>query len=207
MVAAAAVTEWIRMTGWDRLRVIAVSASTVVTALVNVLSNRGGRTSLACRPGDVAPDFGLAGSDGRSYRLADFRGREAVVLAWFPKAFTLGCTAECESLASSANALEAYAVQCFGISVDTPEANRRFADAMRLPYPLLSDPGGHVARAYGVFGPAGFASRTTFYIGTDGRILDVDRNVNAPAHGARVAARLAQLGVPKRPFRTSGAPR
>jgi peroxiredoxin Q/BCP len=195
------------MTGWDRLRVIAVSAGTIVTAVVNVLAGRGGRTTLSCSRGDVAPDFELAGSDGRSYRLANFRGREAVVLAWFPKAFTLGCTAECESLASSANALEPYAVQCFGISVDTPEANRRFADAMHLPYPLLSDPGGHVARAYGVFGPAGFSSRTTFYIGADGRILDVDRDVNAPSHGPRVAARLAELAVPKRGFRTSGVPR
>jgi len=78
---------------------------------------------------------------------------------------------------------------------------------MHLPFPLLSDPGGEVARAYGVFGLAGFASRTTFYIGADGRILDVDRAVNAPAHGPQVAARLAQLAVPKRPLRTSGAPR
>ena len=148
------------MTGWDRLRVIAVSASTVVTGVANVLAGRGGHTTLSCGIGQDAPDFELMGSDGRSYRLSELRGREAVVLAWFPKAFTLGCTIECESLASSANALEAYAVQCFGISVDTLEANRRFAEAMHLPFPLLSDPGGEVARAYGVFGPSGFASRT-----------------------------------------------
>jgi peroxiredoxin Q/BCP len=195
------------MTGWDRLRVIAVSAGTLVTGVANVLTGRGGPSTESRGPGDVAPDFQLLGSDGRVYRLADYRGREAVVLAWFPKAFTLGCTAECESLASSSNALDAFAVQCFGISVDRPEANRRFADAMQLPFPLLSDPDGRVARAYGVFGPAGFASRTTFYVGLDGTILDVDRAVNAPSHGHRVAARLAELAVPKRPLGTSGAPR
>jgi len=74
------------------------------------------------------------------------------------------------------------------------ETNRRFAESLGVTYPILSDPTKEVARAYGVLAPSGFASRWTFYIGADGRILDIDKKVSPGSHGADVARRLTELG-------------
>jgi peroxiredoxin Q/BCP len=91
-------------------------------------------------------------------------------------------------------------VAYFAASTDTVETNRRFAESLGLDYPILSDPSRKVARAYGVVGPLlPWASRWTFYIGLDGRLLAVDRKVSARTAGEDVAARLAALGVRRRP--------
>ena len=79
-------------------------------------------------------------------------------------------------------------------SVDSPETNAQFAKSLGVDYPILSDPSKAVARAYGVLGPSGFASRSTFYIGADGTILDVDRKVSPSTHGGDIVARLGELG-------------
>jgi peroxiredoxin Q/BCP len=147
--------------------------------------------------GDVAPDFRLTGSDGSVHRLSDSRGREAVVLAWFPKAFTGGCTAQCEAMGRSGPAIKAFRARHYGISVDDADTSREFAEALNLGYPILSDPDGGVARAYGVLGSSGFPSRTTFFIGADGRILHIDRHVRPLSHGRDIAAKLADLQVPR----------
>jgi len=81
-------------------------------------------------------------------------------------------------------------VRYFGASVDSPETNARFAASIGVDYPILSDPEKTVARAYGVLGASGFASRWTFYIGDDGRILDIDRKVSAASHGRDVVAKV-----------------
>jgi peroxiredoxin Q/BCP len=83
----------------------------------------------------------------------------------------------------------------FAASVDTAEANTRFAASLGIGYPILSDPTKEVARAYGVLAPSGFASRWTFYIGADGRILDIDKKVSPASHGREVVARLNQRRV------------
>ena len=77
--------------------------------------------------------------------------------------------------------------------MDAAGANRRFAESMGLTYPILSDPDKEVARAYGVLAPSGYASRWTFYIGADGRILDIDTKVSAASHGSDVVAKLTDL--------------
>ena len=81
----------------------------------------------------------------------------------------------------------------FAASVDSAETNRRFAESLGLVFPVLSDPTKEVARAYGVLGSSGFASRWTFYIGADGRILDIDTKVSAASHGSDVVAKLTDL--------------
>ena len=87
----------------------------------------------------------------------------------------------------------------FTASVDTPETNKRFAESLEVDYPILSDPDKTVARSYGVLaGDRQYASRWTFYIGRDGKILYIDKQVNPAAHGADVVARLEALGIPKR---------
>ena len=77
--------------------------------------------------------------------------------------------------------------------MDTPETNAKFAASLGADYPILSDPTKETARAYGVLAPSGYASRWTFYIGPDGKILDVDKKVSAPTHGQAIAAKLTEL--------------
>jgi len=85
------------------------------------------------------------------------------------------------------------------VSVDDAETNRKFAESLEADFPLLSNPDGDVARAYGVVSPERqLPRRWTFYIGGDGRILYVDKEVNATTAGAQVVERLAALDVPKR---------
>ena len=87
----------------------------------------------------------------------------------------------------------------FAASVDAAEVNRKFAQSLGVDYPLLSDPTKAVATAYGVVDPdQPFASRWTFFIGTDGRIAYIDKHVTPATHGQAVAAKLAELGVPRR---------
>ena len=86
-------------------------------------------------------------------------------------------------------------VEYFAASTDSVETNTRFAASLGLDYPILSDPAKDTARAYGVLGVTGMASRWTFYIGADGRLLEIDRNVSAKTHGEDVVATLKRLGV------------
>ena len=81
----------------------------------------------------------------------------------------------------------------FGASVDAVDVNKRFAESLELGFPILSDPTKETARAYGVLAASGFASRWTFYIGADGRILDIDKKVSAASHGRDVVAKLTDL--------------
>ena len=84
-------------------------------------------------------------------------------------------------------------VRYFAASVDSADVNTRFAKSLGLSYPILSDATKEVARAYGVLAPSGYASRWTFYIGSDGRILDIDKKVSAASHGRDVVAKLTDL--------------
>jgi peroxiredoxin Q/BCP len=146
--------------------------------------------------GDKAPDFSLVGTDGKTYALKDFYGKKAVVLAWFPKAKTRGCTAECKSMRENGKAIKETGAAYFTASVDTPEYNKEFAEELQLDYPILSDPTSEVAKAYGVVhGERKLPERWTFYIGEDGKILAIDKEVKTASHGADIAARLKQLGV------------
>jgi len=90
-------------------------------------------------------------------------------------------------------------VTYFAASVDTAEDNRKFAESLELDYPILSDPGKGVARSYGVVqGDRAYATRWTFYIGKDGRILAIEKKVSTATAGRDMAAKLAELGIPKR---------
>ncbi len=85
----------------------------------------------------------------------------------------------------------------YAASCDAPDVNKKFAESLELDYPILSDPTKATARAYGVLTDGGYADRWTFIIGTDGKILDVMRNVSPKQHGKDLAAKLAELGVAK----------
>jgi thioredoxin-dependent peroxiredoxin len=146
--------------------------------------------------GDKAPAFELKGSDGKTYTLDQFKGKSAVVIAWFPKAFTGGCTKECKSLRANSEALHKLDVAYFTASVDTPEENKKFAESLDLDYPILSDPDKSVAKAYGVLMTARpLANRWTFYIDKDGIIKEIDKTVKPDNAGADVASKVKDLGL------------
>src|ERR1700704_1251275 len=151
--------------------------------------------------GDQAPNFKLQATDGKTYQLADFKGKEAVVLAWFPKAFTQGCTIECKSLAEHGDMIEKYNAKYFMISVDPLEGekgNIAFAkEHGGNKFPLLSDPTKDIANAYGVLNTErGFANRWTFYIDKTGKISAIDKDVakRLATSAEDMAATLKQLG-------------
>jgi len=149
--------------------------------------------------GDVAPDFALPASDGRTYTLSAFRRQQAVVLAWFPRAFTHGCTIECRSLAQHGGEIRRFQVTYFMISVDPLEKNTGFAAQEHADFPILSDPTRQVARAYGVLMPIiAIPKRWTFYIGVDGRIQAIDKRVRFATSAEDMVATLQQLRVPRR---------
>ena len=151
--------------------------------------------------GDTAPDFNLQASDGKTYKLSDFKGKKAVVVAWFPKAFTQGCTIECRSLAVNGEKLRAYQIAYFMASVDPVDGekgNKAFAESEKADFPLLGDPTKKTAEAYGVYNAErGVAMRWTFYIDKDGRIAAVDKAVKPLTSAEDVLAKLEELKVDK----------
>ncbi len=146
--------------------------------------------------GDKAPAFSLMGSDGKTYSLDQFKGKQAVVLNWFPKAFTGGCTAQCKSLGAHSATLKPLNVAYFTASVDTPELNKKFAEAYDLDYPVLSDPDKSVAKAYGVVhGMRMVPERWTFYIDKEGVIKEIDKKIQTKEAGSDVAKKIKELGL------------
>src|SRR5258708_1650122 len=145
--------------------------------------------------GDQAPDFSLQASDGKTYKLSDFKGKQALVVAWFPKAYTSGCTIECKSLAEHGDLIKKYNVAYFMASVDPVADNKGFGEMHKADFPLLSDPTKETATAYGVLSPRGVANRWTFYIGKDGRIQAIDKTINVATSAEDMAAKLGELNV------------
>ena len=155
-------------------------------------------SALALEVGQPAPAFSLQGSDGKTYALADFVGKRGFVLAWFPKAFTGGCTAELEDLRDNAAAIDAYDAAVFMVSLDPPQQNADFAKSVDAKQVLLSDVGGDIASAYGVGGLGGYAKRWTFYVDKEGVVRAIDTEVATDTAGADIARKLGELGFPKK---------
>ena len=154
-------------------------------------------STLALDVGDDAPDFSLQASDGKTYSLDQFKGKQAIVIAWYPMAFTRGCTIECKSLAQNGHLLKQFDVSYFMASVDSLEKNTAFAESTEANFPLLSDPSKKAAKAFDVLALYGIPKRHTIYISKEGKILLVDRKINAATSAEDIAANLDKLGVPK----------
>ena len=164
--------------------------------LATMLTMSGAIAAEELKVGDPAPDFTLKATDGKTYHLKDFMGKKAVVLAWFPKADTPGCTAECKSIHESATTLKDLDIAYFTISVDKPEDNMKFAEKYGFAFPVLSDPDKETARAYGVLMPSRpMANRWTFYIDKNGTIKEIDKKIAAAKAGTDIAAKVKTLGL------------
>jgi peroxiredoxin Q/BCP len=138
--------------------------------------------------GDMAPGFDLTDQQGRQHSLPDYRG-QWLVLYFYPKDDTPGCTKEACSLRDEFAAFRQLDVTVLGVSLDDTDSHAAFAKKYRLPFPLLSDTGGKVAKAYGSlggFGPIRYARRHTFIIDPDGRIARVWRKVNPAVHSSEL---------------------
>lgn len=143
----------------------------------------------------AAPEFELPDQHGVKHRLAGYRGNW-VVLYFYPRDATPGCTREACAFRDRLVRLRKLGARVLGVSLDGRERHLRFADRHQLSFPLLSDPGGEVARTYGAlwkFGPIRFARRRTFLIDPDGRIVRAYRGLRPQEHAARVLHDLQQL--------------
>lgn len=147
--------------------------------------------------GDPCPDFEMEATDGETYTLKDFKGERAFVIAWFPKAFTGGCTAQCKSYRDNGDRIAEFDVAYFTASVDPVEKNKAFAEELGLDYPILCDPDLKAAEAFGVLNSRKVASRITFYIDAEGNIAYIDTKVKAGEDGERAAERMAELDFAK----------
>jgi len=175
---------------------ISASAFRRITTVCTVILGMTASARAELKVGDKAPDFSLKGSDGKTYKLSDFAGKKAVVVAWFPKAFTGGCTAECKSLRASSEKLKPTGVAYFTASCDTPEENAKFAKSLDLDFPILCDPEKTTAKTYGVVheGRAN-PERWTFYIDKSGTIKEIDKKIRTTEAGADLASKIKSLGL------------
>lgn len=152
--------------------------------------------------GTAAPDFELEADDGRRLRLSDLRGRW-VVLFFYPKALTPGCTTEACGFRDAYREMQELGAEVLGVSHDPVARQRRFKEKHELSFPLLSDPEHRVTGAFGVYGLKKFMGRehmgihrTTFLIDPEGRIAKVWRKVKVKDHPAEVLEELrSRAGV------------
>jgi len=147
--------------------------------------------------GDVAPDFRLQATSGDFYQLSNYKGKQTVVLAWYPMANTSGCTIECKSLVEKGQLIRDYHVSYFMASVDPLDDNRDFAKKTKADFPMLSDPTKAAAKAYDVLNFVRMASRVTFYISKEGKILKIDEDINPETAAEDIARTLQELNIEK----------
>jgi thioredoxin-dependent peroxiredoxin len=147
--------------------------------------------------GQPAPDFKLASTEDRDISLADFKGKQAVVLYFYPRDDTPGCTAEACSFRDLRGLFNAHGAEILGVSTDTVKSHKKFQAKYHLTFPLLADPDHAVADQYGVWQQKKFMgrqymgiARTTFVIDKSGAIKAVFPNVKVEGHADRVLAAL-----------------
>lgn len=136
-------------------------------------------------PGARAPEFHALDQDGRDRRLADERGH-AVVLYFYPRDATPGCTREACSFRDVWSRFVEVGAQVLGVSTDDVASHAAFAREHRLPFPLLADPDGSITRLYGVGRTFGLASRVTYVIDRDGVIRRIFPDVDPGVHATEV---------------------
>ncbi len=125
----------------------------------------------ALKIGDKAPDFTLPDTDGKPVTLSKLLEKGPVILAFYPKAFTPGCTAQNQNFRDHIDEVSAKGAQVVGISVDDVETQRKFKEKYRLPFPLLSDHGGKVSEQYsGKMPLIGLSRRANIVVGEDGLV-------------------------------------
>lgn len=142
--------------------------------------------------GQEAPDFTAQAHDGTTIELGKLRG-EPVVLYFYPKDETPGCTAEAQAFRDDQPELEQLNARVIGVSLDSLDSHKAFADNHELNFPLVADPGGEIAAKYGVDTSRGVAARVTYVIDASGKIAKVYPKVQVQGHADEVLAVLQSL--------------
>ena len=147
---------------------------------------------MTLKKGDAAPDFSGFDQDGKFRQLEDYKGKKLVIF-FYPKANTPGCTAEACDLRDNFERFNAANYELLGVSADSAKAQAKFRDRYKFPFPLLADEDKSVIEAFGVWGPKKFMGRTynginrvTFVIDEHGNIQDVISEVKTKAHAAQI---------------------
>jgi len=147
---------------------------------------------ITLKKGDKAPNFSAKDQDGNTHTLADYKGKKLVVF-FYPKANTPGCTAEACDLRDNYNRFQANNYALLGVSADSAKAQSSFRNKFDFPFPLLADEDKSVIEAFGVWGPKKFMgkeydgiNRTTFVIDENGSIEEVISDVKTKAHAAQI---------------------
>ena len=142
--------------------------------------------------GDKAPEFSVSNQHGETVSLKDFKGKK-VVLFFYPKASTPGCTAEACNLRDNYGSFQSKGYEIIGVSADSEKRQLNFSNKQELPYSLLADENKDVIMAYGVWGPKKFMGReydgihrTTFVIDENGLISEVITKVKTKDHTAQI---------------------
>ncbi len=148
--------------------------------------------------GEQAPPFEASASNGRKVRLSDFLGQKNLVLYFYPRDFTRVCTAEVCGFRDMYEDLLSKDTEVIGVSLDSDESHQRFAEAHRVPFPLIADHDKALAKSYGAVGTLrgilGLAKRVTFVIDKEGKIAGVfEGELSAETHLNGVRETLARL--------------
>ena len=149
--------------------------------------------------GKKAPDFTLPDQDGKSVSLRDLTRRGEVVLYFYPKDMTSGCTTEACSFRDKLELIQAAGAQIVGVSADSPASHKKFIEKNGLTFPLLSDSGNQVTKAYGVYKRKSLygrefmgIERSTFIIGRNGTVRRIFTKVKVNGHAEQVLAALTE---------------
>jgi len=146
------------------------------------------------KAGNQAPDFEGPTSDGSRLGLKDFAGKKNVVLYFYPKDDTPGCTREACSFRDNLKPIRDMGAEIVGVSLDSIQSHDRFAKKYELPFPLISDKDKRIATAYGVLKDLGLSTnRVTFIIDKKGKVTKVFPKVDVSTHTEEVVAALKEL--------------
>jgi|SRR5579863_493476 len=132
--------------------------------------------------GSPAPDFSLQDQDGKTHHRSDYLGKKDIILYFYPKDDTPGCTKEACSFRNDLDKFRSIDVEILGVSTDDITSHKAFAQKYRLNFPLLADPGKQVVQTYRALSDKGYAKRITYLIDKQGIIRRIFPNVGIESH-------------------------
>jgi len=166
----------------------------MAVTLMSGLSAGMSQTPAMPKVGGSAPLFTGQDQDGKTVKLADLVGKKIVLLYFYPKDFTSGCTKEACGFRDRMSELQKDNVEIIGVSFDFAESHQKFIAQYNLNFRLLADPYGTIVNAYGVrWGNRNLARRVSFLIGLDGKIVHITDAMNPEVHFSEMQAAIAGL--------------
>jgi len=154
---------------------------------------------LTLKEGDKAPDFSLESQDGKAVRLSDFEGQRTIVLYFYPKDDTPGCTKEACNFRDDIARFRELGAEIIGISTDDVESHKKFEKKYNLNFTLLADPDKYVTGLYGVKAWHGAAKRVTFLIDKEGMIRKIFPDVDVSRHSEELLSLLQSMANSREP--------